>query len=144
MSSQFSDRVACLISAVSNFPETEATARMAFHAGTVSGPTDFALRDSLAQYNTDGQSARRWEMLPYAFAATLGSDLWQRSQYKARTGGAYAYRVMGIAFVCWKLSNVTFVCMRDHYAARSVRQQPPLFGVHDLPGGGHNGMDQQR
>jgi hypothetical protein len=60
---------------------------MAFHTGVVSGPTDFALRDSLAQYNTDAQSAKRWEKLPYAFAATLGSDLWRRAKYKARTGG---------------------------------------------------------
>ena len=80
--------------AVSDFPETEATVRMAFQTGVVSGPTDFALRDSLAQYNTDAQSAKRWAMLPYAFAATLASDMWQRSQYKARIGGSYACAVL--------------------------------------------------
>ena len=83
-----------VISAVSDFPETVATARMAFHTGMVSGPTDFALRDSLAQYNTDAQSAKRWEKLPFAFAATLGSDMWRRAQYQARTGGTHAVRVL--------------------------------------------------
>jgi hypothetical protein len=71
---------------------------MAFHTGVVNGPTDFALRDSLAQYNKDAQSAKRWEKLPYAFAATLGSDMWQRAQYKARTGGTRAMQSIGIAY----------------------------------------------
>ena len=81
---------------------------MAFHTGVVNGPTDFALRDSLAQYNTDAQSAKRWEKLPYAFAATLGSDMWRRAQYKARTGGTHAPGRVLVSFAF----TINFTLMR--------------------------------
>merc|ERR1711939_498617 len=104
--------------AVSNFPETEATARMAFHTGVVSGPTDFALRDSLAQYNTDAQSAKRWEKLPYAFAATLGSDLWRRAKYKARTG-AFESNLHCLTFPIFQVTATMEWITSDNIAKQS-------------------------
>eukprot|EP01047_Picozoa_sp_COSAG01_P032194 COSAG01_NODE_2316_length_7924_cov_6.999361_4_plen_74_part_00 len=61
---------------------------MAFDIGAVTGPTDFALRDALASLNMNDRDSGRWETLPFAFAATLGTQLWVQAKYMARLGGA--------------------------------------------------------
>merc|ERR1711939_1032526 len=75
--------------AVSNFPETEATARMAFHTGVVSGPTDFALRDSLAQYKArTGAFESNLHCLAFTIFQVTATMEWITSDNIAKQSGA--------------------------------------------------------
>lgn len=128
---------------------------MAFHTGVISGPTDCALRDALAQFNTDANSARRcefsptlspkisqvspefladdvrssildrWENLPYAFAATLGSDFWRRAKYKARTG-AFESNLHCLTYTIFQVTATMDWVASDNASERALVTGPPV------------------
>jgi hypothetical protein len=72
--------------AIADFPEVEVAARMSFDAGVGRAPGDHALKAALAPYNTDEMDAQLWQLLPFAFASTLGTEQWRTTAYRARPG----------------------------------------------------------